>query len=104
MNFFRSVLGSNTAKSDIPYNVGEAYTSAWGTWTHRQGTAKDTGDPVSIFILTGNNAQDAHLIAARNGAKRLRTLRHPNVLSFLHSTEVEKEDGGVMKPTIYLIT
>lgn len=31
-------------------------------------------------------------------------VRHPNVLVFLHSTEAEAMDGGVMKPTIYLVT
>lgn len=31
-------------------------------------------------------------------------VRHPNVLAFLHSTEVENIDGGVAKPTIYLVT
>lgn len=44
------------------------------------------------------------MAAARNGAKRLRVVRHPNVLVFLHSTEAEAMDGGVMKPTIYLVT
>eukprot|EP00271_Cylindrocystis_brebissonii_P013991 TRINITY_DN3474_c1_g1_i1.p1 TRINITY_DN3474_c1_g1~~TRINITY_DN3474_c1_g1_i1.p1 ORF type:complete len:880 (-),score=157.79 TRINITY_DN3474_c1_g1_i1:1199-3838(-) len=104
MQFLRSVLGTSSATKDIPYNIGEAYSSAWGSWTHFQGTAKDTGDPVSIFTLTGSNAQDARLAAARNGAKRLRTLRHPNVLNFLYTSETEKEEGGVVKPTIYLVT
>ena len=31
-------------------------------------------------------------------------VRHPNVLAFLHSTEAETMDGGVLKPTIYLVT
>lgn len=31
-------------------------------------------------------------------------MRHPNVLVFLHSTEAEAMDGGVLKPTIYLVT
>lgn len=31
-------------------------------------------------------------------------MRHPNVLAFLHSTEAEAMDGGVLKPTIYLVT
>lgn len=31
-------------------------------------------------------------------------LRHPNVISFLNSVEVEKEEGGVVKPTLYIIT
>jgi hypothetical protein len=31
-------------------------------------------------------------------------VRHPNVLAFLHSTEAETMDGGVLKPTVYLVT
>jgi SCY1-like protein 1 len=31
-------------------------------------------------------------------------VRHPNVLSFLHSTEVENLEGSVVKPTIYIVT
>lgn len=35
---------------------------------------QDDGSPVSIFTLSGNNAQDGHLAAGRNGVKRLRTV------------------------------
>lgn len=110
---------------------------------------------VSIFSLSGNDAQDGHLAAGRNGVKRLRTVnyfslsgtcisilqcekllfilktrlslsqiikqcnihfygvmishqysqvRHPNILSFLHSTETEVFDGPNAKITIYIVT
>ncbi|XP_022149845.1 probable inactive serine/threonine-protein kinase scy1 isoform X2 [Momordica charantia] len=64
----------------------------------------DDGSPVSIFSLSGSNAQDGHLAAGRNGVKRLRTVRHPNILSFLHSTETETIDGSTSKVTIYIVT
>ncbi|MBA0692286.1 hypothetical protein Goari_009858, partial [Gossypium aridum] len=64
----------------------------------------DDGSPVSIFSLSGSNPQDGHLAAGRNGVKRLRTVRHPNILSFLHSTEVESFDGSSSKVTIYIVT
>lgn len=35
---------------------------------------QDDGSPVSIFSLSGSNAQDGHLAAGRNGVKRLRTV------------------------------
>eukprot|EP00850_Spirogloea_muscicola_P019492 SM000191S05241 [mRNA] locus=s191:167738:173694:- [translate_table: standard] len=103
-NFFSSVLGSRTGIKDFPYDIGEPYSSAWGLWTHSQGTKKEDGSPVSIFSFTAANLNDGHLAAARNGVKRLRTVRHPNVLSYLHSTEAEREEGGVTKPTIYMVT
>ncbi|ESQ52792.1 hypothetical protein EUTSA_v10016269mg [Eutrema salsugineum] len=98
------VAGSGTGLKDLPYNIGDPYPSAWGSWNHFRGTSKDDGSPVSIFALSGNSAQDGHLAAGRNGVKRLRTVRHPNILSFLHSTEVETHDGTTSKVTIYIVT
>ncbi|XP_043724862.1 probable inactive serine/threonine-protein kinase scy1 isoform X1 [Telopea speciosissima] len=98
------VAGSGTGPKDLPYNIGEPYSSAWGSWTHYHGTSKDDGSLVSIFSLSGSSSQDGHLAAGRNGVKRLRTVRHPNILSFLHSTEVETSDGSATKVTIYIVT
>ncbi|KAH0930629.1 hypothetical protein HID58_016356 [Brassica napus] len=104
-NFLKGVVGgSGTGLKDLPYNIGDPYPSAWGSWIHYRGTSKDDGSQVSIFALSGNNAQDGHLAAGRNGVKRLRTVRHPNILSFLHSTEVETHDGSTSKVTIYIVT
>lgn len=103
--FLKEVVGgSGTGLRDLPYNIGEPYPSAWGSWLHHRGTSKDDGSPVSIFSLSGTNAQDGHLAAGRNGVKRLRTVRHPNILSFLHSSEIETFDGGSSKVTIYIVT
>ncbi|KAF8104672.1 hypothetical protein N665_0170s0047 [Sinapis alba] len=103
--FLKGVVGgSGTGLNDLPYNIGDPHPSAWGSWTHFRGTSKDDGSQVSIFALSGNNAQDGHLAAGRNGVKRLRTVRHPNILSFLHSTEVETHDGNSTKFTIYIVT
>ncbi|GAB2270189.1 hypothetical protein Dimus_005093 [Dionaea muscipula] len=103
--FLRGVVaGSGSGVKDLPYNIGEPYSSSWGSWTHYRGTSKEDGSPVSIFSLSGNNANDGHLAAGRNGMKRLRTVRHPNILSFLNSTEVETLDGSVAKVTIYMVT
>ncbi|KAK7340345.1 hypothetical protein VNO77_21047 [Canavalia gladiata] len=103
--FLKEVVGgSGTGIKDLPYTIAEPYPSAWGSWTHSRGTSKDDGSPVSVFSLSGSNAQDGHLAAARNGVKRLRTVRHPNILSFLHSAEIETYDAGSPKVTIYIVT
>lgn len=103
--FLKGVVGgSGAGVKDLPYNIGDPYPSAWGSWSHFHGTSKDDGSPVSIFSISGTNAQDGHLAAARNGVKRLRTVRHPNILAFLHSTEVENFDGTSTKITIYIVT
>ncbi|TYJ36284.1 hypothetical protein E1A91_A05G297200v1 [Gossypium mustelinum] len=105
LKFLKGVVGgSGAGLKDLPYNIGDPYPSAWGSWSHFRGTSKDDGSPVSIFSLSGSNPQDGHLVAGRNGVKRLRTVRHPNILSFLHSTEVESFDGSSSKVTIYIVT
>ncbi|KAF3772535.1 N-terminal kinase-like protein [Nymphaea thermarum] len=105
LKFLKGVVGGTGGGiKDLPYNIGEPYSTSWGSWVHHRGTSKEDGSAVSIFSLSGNNAQDGHLAAGRNGVKRLRTVRHPNILSFLHSTEVEVVDGSVVKPTIYIVT
>ncbi|XP_062161341.1 uncharacterized protein LOC133868456 [Alnus glutinosa] len=105
LKFLKGVVGgSGTGIKDLPYNIGDPYPSAWGSWTHFRATSKDDGSPVSIFSLSGSNTQDGHLAAGRNGVKRLRTVRHPNILSFLHSTEAETLDGSTAKITIYIVT
>ncbi|KAM0847909.1 hypothetical protein ACQ4PT_054729 [Festuca glaucescens] len=98
------VAGSGSGLKDFPYTIGEPHASAWGSWAHHRGASKDDGSPVSIFSLSGSNPQDRHLVAGRNGVKRLRTVRHPNILSFLHSTEAEVPDGPAVKHTIYIVT
>lgn len=103
--FLKEVVGgSGTGTRDLPYIIAEPYPSAWGSWTHSRATSKDDGSPVSVFSLSGSNAQDGHIAAARNGVKRLRTVRHPNILSFLHSAEIETYDAGSPKVTIYIVT
>ncbi|KAK8575804.1 hypothetical protein V6N12_063458 [Hibiscus sabdariffa] len=105
LNFLKGVVGgSGAGLKDLPYNIGEPYSSAWSSWSHFRGTSRDDGSPVSIFSLSGNSQQDARLAAGRNGVKRLRTVRHPNILSFLYSTEVETFDGSGTKVTIYIVT
>ncbi|GFP89379.1 probable inactive serine/threonine-protein kinase scy1 [Phtheirospermum japonicum] len=131
LKFLKGVVGgSGAGLKDLPYNIGEPYSSAWGSWMHHRGTSKvitdllyfimpflfiecwrssykcrmDDGAPVSIFSLSGSNASDGHLVAGRNGVKRLRTVRHPNILSFLHSTETETLEGSSAKVTIYIVT
>ncbi|KAJ6848265.1 putative inactive serine/threonine-protein kinase scy1 [Iris pallida] len=104
LKFLKGVVaGSGAGLKDLPYNIGEPYSSAWGSWTHHRGTSKDDGSSVSIFSLSASN-QDGHLAAGRNGVKRLRTVRHPNILSFLHSTEAEVFDGSTSKLTLYIVT
>eukprot|EP00898_Chlorokybus_atmophyticus_P001409 jgi/Chlat1/2269/Chrsp17S02575 len=101
---FKSLFGGGGGTA-FPYVVGEAYSTAWGSWTHHRGTSKDDGAAVSIFAFHATSTTDSRLGATRNGSKRLRTTRHPNVLSFLNGTEIEGANPqyptGV---TVYIVT
>ncbi|XP_028083234.1 probable inactive serine/threonine-protein kinase scy1 isoform X3 [Camellia sinensis] len=103
--FLKGVVGgSGSGPNNLPYYIAEPYCSSWGSWAHSRGSSKDDGSPVSIFSLSGSNANDGLLAAGRNGVKRLRTVRHPNILSFLHSMEAETFVGSTAKVTIYIVT
>jgi len=50
--------------------------------------SQSSGEEVTIFILDTKSASVTELEAIRAGVKRLKTLRHPSILTFLDSVEV----------------
>lgn len=41
LKFLKGVVGgSGTGIKDLPYNIGDPYPSAWGSWTHFRATSK----------------------------------------------------------------
>jgi len=84
----------------LPFELGEPHSSAWGQWTHYRGTLTADGSPCSVFRISAVNKEDPRLRSARNGVKRLRTLRHPNVLAFKDAVETEERGEHV----VYLVT
>ncbi|GFR47514.1 hypothetical protein Agub_g9146 [Astrephomene gubernaculifera] len=80
----------------FPYVVEDAYDSAWGQWTHHRGKAKDDNAPVSIFRISATDPNDRRLVCARNGVKRLKMLRHPNILAYKDSTETTEKGATVI--------
>ena len=82
-------------------DIGEPYAKSFGGWTHHRGTIKEDGTACSVFKFVGNAQSDRRSIeTARNGAKRLKLTRHPNVVHLRESLEVEKGD----EITIYVVT
>jgi SCY1-like protein 1 len=84
----------------FPYKELEAYPSAWGGWTHHRGTSDADNSPVSIFKISAADPNDRKLVVARNGIKRLKMLRHPNLLAFKDSQEVTEKGMTVL----YMVT
>uniref|UniRef100_A0A061S498 SCY1-like protein 1 n=1 Tax=Tetraselmis sp. GSL018 TaxID=582737 RepID=A0A061S498_9CHLO len=87
--------------SSLPFtaDADAAYETSWGGWSHMPGTLREDGSAVSIFKKSAPKG-DKKLDTARNGVKRLRMMRHPNVLSFKTSIEVEERSEIV----VYIVT
>ncbi|KXZ49263.1 hypothetical protein GPECTOR_22g856 [Gonium pectorale] len=80
----------------FPYVLEEPYESAWGQWTHYRGKSKDDNSPVSIFRISATDPNDPKLVCARNGVKRLKMLRHPNILAYKDSAETTEKGASVV--------
>jgi SCY1-like protein 1 len=107
--------------SAFPYKLGEQYPTAWGVWSHHAAVRTEDNSSVSVFRASATDLNDPKLVLARNGVKRLRTvrhvagcvlhtapdtvllcmqLRHPNVLTYKDSAEVQEQGSHV----VYLVT
>lgn len=47
-----------------------------------------TEEEVSVFLFDIKNGSETQLDVARSSVKRLKTLRHPSILTYLDSLEV----------------
>lgn len=84
----------------LPFDLGESIPCSWGSWQHFRGTWRADGAPVSVFRLAAPSKSDARLEAGRHAVKRLRSTRHPGVLAFRDSAEIEERGEAVL----YLVT
>ncbi|BGP53835.1 hypothetical protein JCM8202_005610 [Rhodotorula sphaerocarpa] len=92
------------------YHLGERLDSYDGKsiWTLHAGSKRDDASPVSVFSFDLNApAQNAHsrpadrkalLPLARNAFRKLRALRHPNILKFLDGSESDSAVWIVTEP------
>ncbi|KAG8962609.1 hypothetical protein FRC03_003978 [Tulasnella sp. 419] len=97
MDYLRN-LGSAAASSllqksglTLPFSLGEKVHSYQGTiWTLHDAIKKDDSSPVSVFVFdstvpTGKST----LPLAKNALRKLRTIRHPDVLKFIDVVETD---------------
>lgn len=98
MNFLSSLVGRAT--SAVPYVMDAQQRPGWGGWTLADAQPRDGSEPATAFRKRGNAEE---IRAARNGAKRLRTVRHPNVLRLIDSYDLENGDDG-QGPVVYVVT
>ncbi|KAK7504801.1 hypothetical protein BaRGS_00003829 [Batillaria attramentaria] len=85
-------LFSRDPTKDFNYEVGEKVPGLEdkSLWTLHYGKKKGSGEPVSVFAFDVKAASELQVQTAKAAAKRLRTLRHPNILTFLDSVETDK--------------
>jgi len=88
-------LLSKDPTKDFPFEsveqVGQLHLANKSVWTLHKGKNRTTGDAVSIFSCDAKDGASAtQLDVARAAVKRLKTLRHPSVLTYVQSVESEK--------------
>ncbi|CAI5652401.1 unnamed protein product [Oreochromis niloticus] len=67
-----------------------------GIWTLHRGKRKTTGEPVSVFVYEVAQGTEQQTQLAKAAFKRMKTLRHPNILAYVDGLETEK--------SLYLVT
>ncbi|KAM7389854.1 hypothetical protein PAMP_023804 [Pampus punctatissimus] len=67
-----------------------------GIWTLHRGKRKTSGEPVSVFLYEVAQGTEQQTQLAKAAFKRMKTLRHPNILAYVDGLETEK--------SLYLVT
>ena len=102
MNYLKSITTSvlNSTGVSFPFSIGEripGLESGSSIWDIREGVKKDDGTLLTLFIFDstlpplqpGNKDRRTLLQLARNALKKLRTIRHPDVVKYVDSVETE---------------
>ncbi|XP_035017057.1 N-terminal kinase-like protein isoform X3 [Hippoglossus stenolepis] len=69
-----------------------------GIWTLHRGKRKTSGEPVSVFVYDSAQGTEQQTQLAKAAYKRMKTLRHPNILAYVDGLEIETEKS------LYLVT
>ncbi|WVR07770.1 hypothetical protein IAU60_004813 [Kwoniella sp. DSM 27419] len=102
MNYLKSITTSVLQSTGVtfPFSIGDripGLDSSSSIWEIREGVKRDDGTPLTLFIYDstlpplqpGNKDRKALFQLARNALKKLRTIRHPDVIKYLDSVETE---------------
>ncbi|XP_067939305.1 N-terminal kinase-like protein [Watersipora subatra] len=73
-------------------------------WRLHKGKKKTTGDECSIFVFELKNASEAQAQVAKASFKRMKTLRHPNLVTYVDGLESDKVLYVVTEPVMLLTT
>jgi len=108
MQGFWNLLGKSGQGpgKDFQYDIGEKISSSFDTksvWNLYHGKKRTNGDLVSVFTCDAKESSPEELHLAKTACKRLKTLRHPNIIKFLDSFESESLVYVVTEPVIPLL-
>lgn len=83
---------------DFGYEIGELVPGLEekSFWQLHKGKKKGSDQDVSVFVFEAKVGSEGLLDTAKASVKRLKTLRHPNILQYVDSLETDK--------VIYLVT
>ncbi|XP_035505997.1 N-terminal kinase-like protein isoform X2 [Scophthalmus maximus] len=81
---------------DFAYEILPDTQEKSGIWTLHRGKRKTNGEPVSVFVYEVSQGTDPQTQLAKAAVKRMKTLRHPNILAYVDGLETEK--------SLYLVT
>nr|XP_022904502.1 N-terminal kinase-like protein isoform X1 [Onthophagus taurus] len=83
---------SRDPSKDFNFEIGEQVDGIQekSVWTLHKGKKKGTSEEVSVFVFDIKNSSEVSLDIAKAAVKRLKTLRHPSVLTYLDSFESDK--------------
>ncbi|ODO05374.1 SCY1 protein kinase [Cryptococcus wingfieldii CBS 7118] len=100
MNYLKSITSSVLQSTGVtfPFSIGEriagvdSYSSIWDV---REGVKRDDGTPLTLFVFDSTlpplNGKDRKTLfhLAKNALKKLRTIRHPDIIKYIDSIETE---------------
>ncbi|KAM4018445.1 N-terminal kinase-like protein isoform 2-T2 [Anomaloglossus baeobatrachus] len=75
---------------DFPYDITGEREELPGGWGIQKGKKKAGGDPVSVFAYEIRPGLEEQTQAAKSALKRIKTLRHPNILAYVDGLETDK--------------
>uniref|UniRef100_A0A8C7NUT7 N-terminal kinase-like protein n=1 Tax=Oncorhynchus mykiss TaxID=8022 RepID=A0A8C7NUT7_ONCMY len=81
---------------DFNYDILPETQETSGIWTLHRGKRKTGGEPVSVFVYDVSTGTEEQTQLAKAAFKRMKTLRHPNILAYVDGLETEK--------SLYLVT
>ncbi|XP_018327549.1 N-terminal kinase-like protein isoform X2 [Agrilus planipennis] len=83
---------SRDSSKDFGFEIGEVVPGfeQRSVWTLHKGKKKGTNEEVSVFVFDIKSGSETQLDVAKSAVKRLKTLRHPSVLTYLDSLESDK--------------